>query len=101
MLVDRRGQFHQSRLAEHVTPLNPAVDRWIDYFAQTRMVRGGVTRAVADEQGMGLLTQMVHKQAREMAYLDIFWIFWVMALAALPLVFLMKKSVAKGGVSMH
>ena len=33
VLVDRRSQFHQLRLAEHVTPLNPAVDRW------TRLLR--------------------------------------------------------------
>ena len=32
VMVDRRGQFHQLRLAEHVTPLNPAVDRWTDYY---------------------------------------------------------------------
>jgi hypothetical protein len=36
-----------------------------------------------------------------MAYLDAFRIFWIVALAALPLVFLMKKSVAKGGASVH
>ncbi len=44
---------------------------------------------------------MVHNQAREMAYLDIFWIFTIMSLAALPLVLLMKKSVARGGLSVH
>jgi MFS transporter, DHA2 family, multidrug resistance protein len=101
VLVDRRGQFHQLRLAEHVTPLNPAVNRWTDYFAQTRMIRGGVNRAVAEQQGTGLLSQLVHNQAREMAYLDPFWVFAVMALAALPLVLLMKKAVARGGVAMH
>jgi MFS transporter, DHA2 family, multidrug resistance protein len=101
VLVDRRGQFHQLRLAEHVTLLNPAVNLWTDYFAQVRMIRGGVTRVVAQQQGMGLLSQMVHNQAREMAYLDPFWVFAIMALAALPLVFLMKKSVAKGGLAMH
>ena len=101
VLVDRRGQFHQLRLAEHVTPLNPAVDRWTDYYAQIRMIRGGVTQFVAQQQGMGLLSQMVHNQAREMAYLDPFWVFAIMALAALPLVLLMKKAVAKGGVAMH
>ena len=101
VLVDRRGQFHQLRLAEHVTPLNPAVNRWTDYFAQTRMIRGGVTQAVAQQQGMGLLSQMVHNQAREMAYLDPFWVFAIMALAALPLVLLMKKAVAREGVAMH
>jgi MFS transporter, DHA2 family, multidrug resistance protein len=101
VLVDRRGQFHQLRLAEHVTRLNPAVNLWTDYFAQVRMIRGGFTRVVAQQQGVGLLSQMVHNQAREMAYLDPFWVFAIMALAALPLVFLMKKSVAKGGLGMH
>ena len=60
------------------------------------MVRGGVTQAVAEQQGMGLLSRMVHTQAREMAYLDPFWMFAIMALAALPLILLMKKSVARG-----
>ncbi len=101
VLVDRRSQFHQLRLAEHVTPLNPAVDQWVQYFAETRMVRGGVTRAVAEQQGMGLLSQMVHSQAREMAYLDPFMVFSIMALAALPLILLMKKSVARGEVAVH
>ncbi len=101
VLSDRRSQFHQLRLAERVTPFNPAVDRWTDYFAQTRMVRGGVTRVVAEEQGMGMMSQMVHDQARAMAYLDAFWIFAIMSLAALPLVLLMKKSVAQGAVAAH
>jgi DHA2 family multidrug resistance protein len=101
VLVDRRAQFHQLRLAEHVTLLNPAVNLWTDSFAQTRMVRGGVTQAVAAQQGRGLLSQMVHNQARQMAYLDPFWVFAVMALAALPLVLLMKKAVTRGGVAMH
>ncbi len=101
VMIDRRGQFHQSRLAERVTPLNPAVTRWTDYFAEGRMVRGGVSQVMANEQGMGQLTQMVHNQAREMAYLDAFWVFAVMALAALPLVLVMKKSVARGGLAAH
>ena len=50
---------------------------------------------------MGLLTQMVREQARVMAYLDAFWVFALMALAALPLILLMKKSVARGGLAVH
>jgi hypothetical protein len=73
----------------------------VDYFAQTRMIRGGVSHAIANEQGMALLTQMVREQARVMAYLDAFWVFSIMALATLPLVLLMKKSVAKGGLAVH
>jgi MFS transporter, DHA2 family, multidrug resistance protein len=96
VMVDRRSQFHQLRLAEHVRPSNPAVRRWLDYFTQTRMIRGGATHAMANQQSQGMLAQLVHNQAREMAYLDIFWIFASMALLALPLILLMKKSVARG-----
>ena len=101
VMVDRRSQFHQLRLAEHVRPSAPSVDRWLDYFTQTRMVRGGTTEVMGHQQAQGMLSQMVHNQAREMAYLDIFWIFAIISLAALPLVLLMKKAVARGGVSVH
>ena len=47
------------------------------------------------------VSQMVRVQARVMAYLDAFWIFTIMALAALPLVLLMKRSVAQGEVVVH
>jgi DHA2 family multidrug resistance protein len=100
-LVERRSQFHHSRLAEHVRPSRHVVDETIQRLAQVRMVRGGVTAPVGREQGFALMAGMVRQQARLMAYLDVFWVFGVMALLALPLVFLMKKSVARGGVAMH
>jgi len=100
-MVDRRTQFHQSRLVEHVTAANPAVDRTVQAYAQTRMVRGGISQAMADQQGFGLLRQMIGRQARFWAYLDIYHLFAIMALVALPFVFLMKKSVAKGGPAPH
>jgi MFS transporter, DHA2 family, multidrug resistance protein len=91
-MVERRAQFHQSRLAEHVTPSNPAVDRWTDHYAQLRMARGGVSQWLADQQATGLLRQMVGTQARFYAYMDIFFLFAVLAAVALPFVFLMKRS---------
>ncbi len=100
-MVDRRSQFHQSRLAEHVTQANPAVRRWEDAYAQIRMARGGVTQWMADQQAVGLLGRMVGRQARFYAYMDIYVLFAIMALVALPFVFLMKKSVTKGSASVH
>jgi DHA2 family multidrug resistance protein len=100
-MIDRRAQFHQSRLAEHVTPANPMVDRWTTYYSQIRMARGGLTQWMADQQGFGLMSRMVGQQARFMAYLDIYYIFAIMALVALPFVFLMRKSVSKGGITPH
>jgi DHA2 family multidrug resistance protein len=101
VLVDRRSQFHQMRLAERVTPLNPAVDGWTKYFTQIRMIRGGATHAMAEQQGWGLVAQMVSKQARAMAYLDPFLVFSIMALATIPLVLLMKKAVSRGEAALH
>ena len=67
------------------------------YRAQTRIVRGGVTHAVADQQAMGLLSQMVRNQARVMAYLDAFWVFSIIGIArACPWSCSLKKSVAAG-----
>jgi DHA2 family multidrug resistance protein len=100
-LVDRRGQYHQSRLAEHVTPTNPAVDRWLDQATNLRMLRGGISRAMAEDQAFGLMSRMVGRQARFWGYLDAYYLFGVMALLALPLVFLMKRSVARKDAPMH
>jgi hypothetical protein len=56
---------------------------------------------MADQQGTGLLNQMVRQQARFMAYMDIYFIFAAMAILAFPFVFLMKKSAGKSSVSAH
>ncbi len=65
------------------------------------MVRGGVSSVVSHDQAMGMLSSMVRQQGRVMAYLDVFWLFWILVLATVPLVFLMKKSVARGGLAAH
>ena len=102
IMVDRRAQFHQSRLAEHVTAANPVVKTVTGAYSQIRQVRGGVTQAVAEQQGFGMMSRMVNTQARFYAYMDIYYIFGIMALVALPFIFLMKKSVkAEGSVSVE
>ncbi len=97
VMIDRRTQFHQSRLAEHVVPGNPAVDRWLDYYHDQRVSRGGVSESMANDQAMGMLQGMVHDQAEFWSYIDIYAIFTVIALAALPMVFFMKKAVKEEG----
>jgi DHA2 family multidrug resistance protein len=100
-MLDRRGQFHQSRLAEHLVSSNLWLNRTLEQYSQIRMTRGGVTSPVSMDQAWGLLSTMVRQQGRVMAYLDVFWIFWAVILVTVPLVFLMKRSVASEGVSMH
>jgi len=99
IMVDRRTQFHHLRLSESVRPSRPAVQAYLDQVRPYDMGRGGATGWTADQWGMGHLAETVQSQASEMAYLDVFWIYWIMALAALPFVLLMKKAITKGGAA--
>ncbi len=95
-MVPRLTQFHQLRLSEHIRPARQVVDDLLQQYSQIRMVRGGATSFDARAQGFGLLQQGVSEQFQIMAYLDVFWIYWIMALIPIPLVFYMKRSVAEG-----
>ena len=92
----RRSQFHRSRLVENIYPGNPAMDRTLDALQQARMARGGVSAPVARDQAMGMIGQMIDGQSRVMAYLDCFWLYFLLALAVFPMLLFMKKSVATG-----
>jgi MFS family permease len=100
-LIGIFGRKRQSRLVEHVRPANPWVDQMIEHLTQLRIVRGGVSSVVGHEQALALLSRMVREQARVNAYVDIFWLFGGMILATIPLVFFMKRSVARGELAAH
>ena len=100
-MVDRRSQFHQSRLVEHIRATNPKVEEMVRQLSTLRQVRGGVTSDVGRQDAYAMISQMVHEQSRVLAYLDVFWIFWVMMALSIPLVLFMKKSVAGDEVSVH
>ncbi|HZQ52884.1 MAG TPA: DHA2 family efflux MFS transporter permease subunit [Bryobacteraceae bacterium] len=85
-ILDRRAQFHQVRLTEHTTPLNPAFNHVID--SATRVFGAG-------HSGNGpyaLVMRMLQRQAETLSYIDCFWLLGVAFFALVPLVFFMKKS---------
>ncbi len=100
-LVDRRTQFHQSRLVEHIRPANPLVEGMVRQVSTIREFRGGASPTTSRQEAYTIISQMVQKQSRVMAYLDVFWVFWILMLFTLPLVLIMKKSVAGGEVRAH
>jgi DHA2 family multidrug resistance protein len=95
-LLQRRAQFHQFRLAEHVSPLNRETTSWLGQMTNAARA-GGADPVLAQRQGLGMLYGMVQREAMAMSYLDLFWLFGVLSLAVIPLVFLMKRAVAQGG----
>jgi len=88
-LVTRREQFHQSRMVEHLQPLNPA---YTDYLAQLGQATHG-----AAQGGMTLLArgyQVQSTQATLLSYLDAFMAFAVIFLLLIPLLLLVRPGPA-------
>ena len=92
----RRDQFHLSRLAENLGPLNSHVQSFMD---QAQQVFQQWTGDPARSQQMSLKTldSLRQQQALALAFFDIFWLCAVLAVALVLLVLLMKRSVAEKG----
>jgi DHA2 family multidrug resistance protein len=95
-IQERRDQFHALRLGESLDPLNPAVTSFLDggqafFFQHTGDTAGSQQMAVQ------VLDNLREQQASSLAYFDVFWTGAVLAVALVPLVFLMKRSVAEKG----
>jgi DHA2 family multidrug resistance protein len=95
-LLQRRTQFHQFRLTEHINPLNPPASRWLTGVSGAFQARGS-DPALAHRQGLAMMYQVVQQQSAAISYLDMFWLFAMLSFAVIPLAFLMKRSTSDGG----
>ena len=86
-LLERQTQFHQFRLAERVNPLNPTAMDMIH----------GMGRLLGRGAGLEAVYREVQRQAAALAYMDMFRVYAWAALAALPLVLLLRRPTAKPG----
>ena len=95
-LRDRREQFHFGRLGEWLDPLNPNLN---DALGDLRSNFLGITGdpANADSMAWQSVSDLRGQQALSLAYFDCFWAFAALALALVPLVLLMRRSVAEKG----
>jgi len=99
--LDRRTQFHQARLTEHMTPFSSAY----------RGVSGTMTRLFAHHGGgsimdthraAGMMYQMLQRQAGMLAYVDCYLVLAFAFATMIPFVFLMKPiRTGKGPAPMH
>lgn len=95
-LHERREQFHGLRLNEYLDPFNAAVRSFIDQARAMFLERSG--DPVASQQlALQALDNVRQQQASALAYFDCFWVFAIIMLALVPLVLLMKRSVAEKG----
>jgi DHA2 family multidrug resistance protein len=95
-LQERRDQFHTLRLGENLDPFNPAVQSFLEQ-AQARFLQQTGDPATAQQLAWQALENLRQQQASALAYFDVFWLSAVVMLALVPLVLLMKRSVAEKG----
>jgi DHA2 family multidrug resistance protein len=95
-LLERRHQFHALRLNEGLDPLNPAVGGLMHRAAAFFLQQTG-DAPQSQQLAAAQLERLRQQQALSLAYFDVFWASAVLAVALVPLVFLMRRSVAEKG----
>jgi DHA2 family multidrug resistance protein len=95
-IQERREQFHLSRLAEHLGPLNPHVQSFMERAREFFLQWSG-DPARSEQMGVQALDRLRQQQAAALAYFDVFWLCAVLTMALVLLVLLMKRSVAEKG----
>jgi DHA2 family multidrug resistance protein len=93
---ERRDQFHTLRLGEYLDPFSPAVRSFLEQ-AQARFLQQTGDPATAQQLALQALENLRRQQASALAYFDVFWLLAAVALVLVPVVLLMKRSVAEKG----
>lgn len=90
-VLERREQFHQSRLGEHAIPSNPqyhdTLQQVTNYFTAH-----GVSLGHAQQQAIAWIGQTVQAQAALLAYVDVYWVLMLVSLCAVPLALTLRRS---------
>jgi MFS transporter, DHA2 family, multidrug resistance protein len=87
--LERRTQFHQARLAEHVFRSNTWHRETLHRMAVVLPHRGVGVHAI--KQAYGMLAMNVQRQAALLSYIDTVHVLALFGLCAVTLVFLAKR----------
>jgi DHA2 family multidrug resistance protein len=100
-MLDRRAQFHQARLTEHVNDFSAAYHHMLN-GTQTKLITAGSTAAHASAQAHGMIYGTIQRQAVMLAFIDNFKMLGVVFFAVIPILVMMRKPKAPaGGVPVH
>jgi DHA2 family multidrug resistance protein len=95
-LQERRDQFHSLRLVESLNPLNPATNSFLDQ-AQGQFLQQTGDPVASHQLALQALENLRQQQASALSYFDVFWVLAVVMLVLVPVVLVMKRSVAEKG----
>jgi DHA2 family multidrug resistance protein len=89
-VLQRREQFHQSRLIEHAIPSGVQYQGTLSQVTQY-FVQQGSSLIQAQQQALHWIGQQVQTQAALLAYMDVFWVLMLISLAAVPLALTLRR----------
>ncbi|MGA9727346.1 MAG: hypothetical protein WBQ84_07850 [Methylocella sp.] len=93
---ERRDQFHTLRLGESLDPFNPAVASFLEQARGAFLQQTG-DPAAAQQLAWQAIENLRQQQASSLAYFDTFWMMAALTFVLVPVVLLMKRSVAEKG----
>jgi DHA2 family multidrug resistance protein len=99
-MLDRRQQYHLSRMSSHLTAGSPQVQSMLQGTTRALEARG-FSPSDAMHRAYALLQGNFFRQATMLAYIDNFWLLGVAILVMVPLVFLMKRPKTGGEIAVH
>jgi MFS transporter, DHA2 family, multidrug resistance protein len=94
--LDLREKFHSVRIGEAVNAFNPVASERLDTLAK-HFVAIGADAAVAGQQALGTVADVVRREAYVMAYGDCFYLIGVVLLSMVLLVWLCRGARAESG----
>jgi DHA2 family multidrug resistance protein len=89
-LLARREQFHQFRLAEHLTPMGRDFQTAVSQIQQFFQFQGA-TSPVPGQGVVGVIYKNLLRQAAMLSFNDCFFVLSIMIMLVLPFVLLMKR----------
>lgn len=95
-MLERRTQYHQAQLMEHVNIYSSAYRNTFNEFS-TVLVSGGHSLADSATRAHAMIYGMVQKQAAMMAFVDNFKLLGVIFFAVIPVMLLMKRPKGPAG----
>ena len=99
-VLDRRTQYHQSQLVDHVNAGSGQMHAMINAMTHLFVSRGSSGNQAA-HRAYGMVSNLVTQQATMLAYIDNFKMLGVAVLTMIPFVFLMKKVKPGGAIAVH
>src|SRR5215471_10512045 len=99
-LLERRTQFHQAQLMEHVNTLNVAFQTRLHAIAAS-FSNAGSSGPDAMSQAYGMVYGLVQRQAVMKAFIDNFYMLGVVFLVVIPILMLLKRPPKGASAPVH